>query len=282
MRAVILMSPKNTKIFFPAFTLLITFLFSNFGLSQPDYNMNLTYPVIISEDVIEFEIYIRSINNNFYLTSYQCSFLFNSKIANSGELNFTYVEGTSQLTNLPSFANGINSLDGVPKLTFASMADLDTITEMQKLVGRFRLQNTTAFPNVNPSITWNFDGIVSTLLTGEFFQNITIPENHTYNLTLGFNSQNSTILDEYKLFQNYPNPFNPTTKITFNLPKEGNVNLTIYNLLGQEINILVNDLLNAGTHSVDFNGESLSSGMYFCKLKIDNKYVETIKMTLLR
>lgn len=276
------MSPKNTKIFFPAFTLLITFLFSNFGLSQPDYNMNLTYPVMISEDVIEFEIYIRSINNNFYLTSYQCSFLFNSEIANSGELNFTYVEGTSQLTNLPSFANGINSLDGVPKLTFASMADLDTITEMQKLVGRFRLQNTTAFSNVNPSITWNFDGIVSTLLTGEFFQNITIPENHTYNLTLGFNSQNSTILDEYKLFQNYPNPFNPTTKITFNLPKEGNVNLTIYNLLGQEINILVNDLLNAGTHSVDFNGESLSSGMYFCKLKIDNKYVETIKMTLLR
>ncbi|HAB50741.1 MAG TPA: hypothetical protein DCE80_00950 [Ignavibacteriales bacterium] len=282
MRAVILMPPKNTKIFFPTFTFLIAFLFSCSGLSQSNYNMNLSYPVIISEDVLEFEIFIRSISNNFYLTSYQCSFLFNSKIANGGELNFTYIEGTSQLTNLPTFANGINSLDGVPKLTFASMADLDTITEVQRLVGRFRLQNTTAFLNIYPNITWNFSGIVSTLLTGEFFQNITIPENHTYNITLGFNSQRTIILDEYKLFQNYPNPFNPTTKIKFNLPKESNVSLLVYNLLGQEIETLVDDRIEAGTHSVDFVGEGLPSGMYFCKLKIENKFFETIKMILLR
>lgn len=282
MRVVNSMLRNNIKKNFFATFLFFTFLFSHYSFSQSDYNMNLTCPVMISENVIGFDIYIRSINNNFYLTSFQCSFLFNSEIANRGELSFTYVDGTSQLTNLPIFAIGINSLDGKPKLTLASMADLDTITETYKLVGRFRLLNTTAFLEIDPNITWNFDGIVSTILTNETFQNITVPANHGYNMTLGLSSQSSTIPNEYKLFQNFPNPFNSTTNITFSIPKEGLVNLTIYNLLGQEIETLINDRIKAGIHTIDFAGEVLPSGMYFCRLNVDNKYVETIKMILLR
>jgi len=280
------MSPKSTKIFFPAVTLLITLLVSNFSFSQPDYNMNLADPVMISENVIELDIYIRSINNNFYLTSYQCSFLFNSEIANGGELNFTYVEGTSQMINPPSFGVGISLLDGEPKLTFASIADLDTITEAQKLVGRFRLQNTASFSNNDPSITWNFDGIVSTILTDETFQNITIPVNHTYNVMLGLNSQNSILLDEYKLFQNYPNPFNPTTKIKYTIPSVRTsimkfVQLKVYDVLGNEVATLVDECQEAGRYEVTFDASQLTSGIYLYRLNAGD-FTSTKKLILIK
>jgi hypothetical protein len=280
------MSPNNTQIFFSAAALLITLLVSNISFSQTDYNMNLTQPVMISENVIEFEVYIRSVNNNFYLTSYQCSFLFNSAIAKGGTLNFTYVEGTSQLINLPSFGVGINSIDGMPKLTFASMADLDTITEMQKLVGRFRLQNTGPFTNSNPNITWSFEGIVSTILTGETFQNITVPANHTYNLTLGFDSQTSAVLDEYKLFQNYPNPFNPTTKIRYTIPSAGTslmklVQLKVYDVLGNEVAALVDEYKEAGAYEENFDASGLASGMYLYRLQAGD-FISTKKLILIR
>ena len=280
------MSPKNAKISFPLTSILITFIISNLSFSQPDYNMNLTHPVMINENVIEFDIFIRGINNYFYLTSYQCSFLFNSEIANGGELTFTYVEGTSQLINLPSFGIGINTLDGLPKLTLASMADLDTITETQKLVGKFRLQNTAPFSSSNPSITWNFDGIVSTILTGELFQNITIPANHTYNLMLGINSQNSILLDEYKLFQNYPNPFNPTTKIKYAIPTLGTslmkfIQLKVYDVLGNEVATLVDEYQEAGNYEVTFDASQLTSGIYLYRLSAGN-FISTKKLILIK
>jgi hypothetical protein len=58
--------------------------------------------------------------------------------------------------------------------------------------------------------------------------------------------------------------------------------LAVYNLLGQEIEIAFDDYISAGTYSFEFFGKDLSSGIYFCKLKVDNKFVEIIKMTLLR
>jgi len=262
--------------------ILLTFLFSNFSYSQPDYNMSLTNGVKINDNTIEFDVLVKSINTNFNLTSYQCSFLFNSAIANGGQLSFTYLDGSSQLNNLPTFAIGLNSCDGELKLTFASMPGSDHITETNTRVGRFRLVNTASFPNVDPNIRWNFGGNVSTILTGESFQNITRPINHTNNLTLSSNSNSSTVPTEYKLLQNYPNPFNPSTKISFNLPKEGHVVLTVFNLLGQQVQQLVNDQIDAGSHSFEFTSTGLSSGNYFCKLEVDNNFVEIIKMVLLK
>ncbi|MBK9282696.1 MAG: hypothetical protein IPM51_00020 [Sphingobacteriaceae bacterium] len=133
----------------------------------------------MSENVIEFDVTIKGSNSSFNLTSYQCTFLFNYNIANGGELSFTYIDGTSQLNNLPTFGIGVNTGDGDPKLTFASMAGSDQITESNLLVGRFRLTNTNAFANIDPNITWNFEGFVSTILTGDNFQNITAPSFHS-------------------------------------------------------------------------------------------------------
>lgn len=85
----------------------------------------------------------------------------------------------------------------------------------------------------------------------------------------------------FELLQNYPNPFNPTTKITFKLEQSGLTTLSIYNLLGQKVETLVNEDLQAGTHQVTFNASQLSSGVYFYKLEAD-KFTSVKKMTLLK
>ena len=85
----------------------------------------------------------------------------------------------------------------------------------------------------------------------------------------------------YELSNNYPNPFNPTTVINFTIAQSGQTNLSIYNILGQEVSVLVNRELKAGSHSYSFNGSELSSGIYFYKLQ-SNDYVSVKKMMLVK
>ena len=68
---------------------------------------------------------------------------------------------------------------------------------------------------------------------------------------------------EFKLKGNYPNPFNPSTTITFELPKENHVKITIYSLNGQIIDTLVNESLQEGTHSIKWQPSGLAGGIYF-------------------
>jgi hypothetical protein len=89
-----------------------------------------------------------------------------------------------------------------------------------------------------------------------------------------------------RLNQNYPNPFNPTTTINYSLKENSKVSINIYNIKGQKVKQLVSDQLSEGQHSViwngtDNNGKSVSSGIYFYKLKTEN-YEKTKKMILLR
>lgn len=92
----------------------------------------------------------------------------------------------------------------------------------------------------------------------------------------------STIASQsYKLSQNYPNPFNPTTKIRFELPKSSFVELKVYNSLGKEVDVLVNEKLSAGVFEKTFNASKLTSGVYFYKL-ITDEFVETKKMLLVK
>jgi len=80
---------------------------------------------------------------------------------------------------------------------------------------------------------------------------------------------------------NYPNPFNPSTNIIFDIPVQDNVKLSIYNLLGQEVKVLVNEKLNAGKYKLEFNASDFASGIYFYKLETEN-FTETKKMVLLK
>ena len=73
---------------------------------------------------------------------------------------------------------------------------------------------------------------------------------------------------DYKLFQNYPNPFNPSTKIKFQLPKDGHTNITVFDITGKAVSVLLNDELSAGTYETEFRSGNLSSGVYFYRMTV--------------
>ena len=85
--------------------------------------------------------------------------------------------------------------------------------------------------------------------------------------------------DAFELTANYPNPFNPSTKIDFSVPVEGQVKLVVYNSLGDEVATLVNDVVPAGTYSVNFDASSLPSGAYVYRL-VAGSHSETKRMML--
>jgi hypothetical protein len=94
----------------------------------------------------------------------------------------------------------------------------------------------------------------------------------------------------FQLYQNYPNPFNPTTKIKFTIPQSplpggdgrgGLVTLKVYDVLGNEVAILINEEKLAGTYEVEFDGAGLPSGIYFYKLQAGS-FVETKNMMLMK
>jgi hypothetical protein len=88
-------------------------------------------------------------------------------------------------------------------------------------------------------------------------------------------------VSDYKLYNNYPNPFNPSTKIKFDIPEISDVKLSVYNMQGKELSVLVNERLKPGSYKTTFNGSNFSSGTYYCVLKTGN-YTNTIKLILVK
>ena len=103
---------------------------------------------------------------------------------------------------------------------------------------------------------------------------------HIYvKLATGITNQNIPV--NFKLNQNYPNPFNPTTKIGFSIGSAGYVKLTVYDLTGNEVAILMNGKKDAGNYDIEFKAENLSSGVYFYKLET-NEFTDVKRMTLIK
>ena len=94
------------------------------------------------------------------------------------------------------------------------------------------------------------------------------------------NSQN-TLPSDFTLHQNYPNPFNPTTVISYDLPENSQVNLAVYDMMGRRVATLVNENVAAGTHQVQFDAGSLSSGTYMYRLQAGGN-IQTKKLTLIK
>jgi hypothetical protein len=104
----------------------------------------------------------------------------------------------------------------------------------------------------------------------------------TTNGGLTFVSYNPEITpDKYSLSQNYPNPFNPVTNIKFEIPRSGFVSIIVYDLLGREISTLVNQQMQPGGYSIDWDASNYPSGAYFYKIESGN-YSESKRMVLIK
>lgn len=91
----------------------------------------------------------------------------------------------------------------------------------------------------------------------------------------------SSLPTSYQLQQNYPNPFNPTTTVAFALPQASHVKLSVFNILGQQVETLVDSDMPAGEHSVEWDAGRFSSGIYFYRLEADG-FTQTRKMAFIK
>jgi len=98
---------------------------------------------------------------------------------------------------------------------------------------------------------------------------------------IGTKNINNNIPDKFSLSQNYPNPFNPKTIINYQLPMSNYVKLTIFDALGREVAVIVNEKQNAGSYNVEWDGTNYSSGLYFYKLEC-NEFTDVKKLVLIK
>lgn len=106
------------------------------------------------------------------------------------------------------------------------------------------------------------------------------------NTTVASADEGSLLPSEYALFQNYPNPFNPSTQISFDVPNSEFVTLRVYNLLGQDVKMLINQSMAPGRYTVEWNGNDMlnndvASGVYFYELRGES-FISRKKMLLIR
>ena len=88
-------------------------------------------------------------------------------------------------------------------------------------------------------------------------------------------------VESFSLLQNYPNPFNPTTVVSYQLPVAGDVRLTVYDILGREVTVLVDEKKAAGSHEVTFDATGMASGVYVYRLQVAG-FTQTLKMVVVR
>lgn len=86
---------------------------------------------------------------------------------------------------------------------------------------------------------------------------------------------------EFGLDQNYPNPFNPTTTISYQLPEASTVTLTVFNIAGQQVALLIDGQVSAGFHTVQWDASNMASGMYFYQLKAGS-FTDMKRMVVLK
>jgi hypothetical protein len=118
-------------------------------------------------------------------------------------------------------------------------------------------------------------------------QNVTITSSNLPNINFSFGNPigiepvSTEIPKSFKLYQNYPNPFNPETNIKFDIPKTQNVKIVIYDIMGREVNKLIDEELKAGAYNIKWNGSNFASGVYFYRIETGS-YTLTKKMLMVK
>ena len=132
-----------------------------------------------------------------------------------------------------------------------------------------KIGNVTGNGTVNSAVNYSFtDRNLNSGVHSYRLKQIDFNGNFEY-----FNLSSEVVIgvpSAFVLSQNYPNPFNPSTKIDYQLPTDGNVNISVFDNSGKEVMTLVNEFKSAGYYTINFNASQLSSGIYFYKISADN------------
>ena len=141
--------------------------------SKPDYRITVTNSNLINSSTFEFDILILAVDESFELTAYQCALLVWERLNDNDTLHFSYIPGSSELSIIPQTGIQIDRSDELPKITFASLPGTEVITTSTKKIGRFRLERLNGFSS-SPMLEWSFSGQLSTIITGKYFNDITV------------------------------------------------------------------------------------------------------------
>lgn len=191
-------------------------------------------------------------------------------VSTNGGANFYYLSSVSGRTSIESFASFQDYLfcgtDSTIMLSRNEGVSWENIGgELQNMQETPGIGLICIYQNTHIIVNYYARGLQKRLLS-EF---------------VGIGDPGSEILSQYRLTQNYPNPFNPSTTINYYIPRRETVSIKIYNPKGAEIAELVNESKASGLHIVNFDGSTLSSGVYFYRIQA-GEFTETKKMLLVK
>lgn len=261
---------------------------------ESGYKLYIPDVKYISDNALEFDIYLTATGRGAGELRYSIGqyFLeFNPAIANGGKLTYSITNSDLPESMRPrnaSVSGNLLRLACNAVSSDKSILPVISSTSPGTLIVKMRLETSAEkFSTESLDLKWTGETSIyrTKVFTFDGSRNIDITneESHRSGITdgNGIAQNNAEIPKEYSLLQNYPNPFNPATKISFDLPFSGLVTLKIYDMVGKEIATLVNNQMEAGSHSVTFKAISLPSGMYFYKITA-GEFTFVRKMVLIK
>ena len=192
----------------------------------------------------------------------QFDIIYNSEELNLSKGNIISKSGIEVYSNIKEA--------GLARVLMFSM-NLDRVSNANQLSDIIDFTVTPMSGVSNATIT--FDNII---LAGENGQELDYPDTYVYDLNSDDLLPNTTELSNI-----YPNPFNPSTTIEYYLPNNTEISIAIYDLQGRQIASLINDVVSAGNHSIVWNANNYSSGIYFVKMVAGN-FIETQKLVMVK
>jgi len=168
-------------------------------------------------------------------------------------------------------------------LNIARLGACCTLTTGTYVLGRIRFNRIDTTSCTTDTI--RYSSVLFDSLTQLTYGSTTTPGwariNPTPCIMVGFNKTGTVIPTVFKLYDNYPNPFNPSTTIKYDIPKTTLVKITIYDLLGRQVEILVNEKQEPSSYDIQWNATNYASGAYFYKLETES-FTDIKKMILIK
>lgn len=183
------------------------------------------------------------------------------------------VERDLYIASDPGLTNGEHDFPDVFRTSLSSMSGDPISTNAGTYDFQYRFRRAS---------NW-VDSMIYTVafVQNEVDKSLMNTKSSNFDVVIGIDPYVNEIPQRCSLSQNYPNPFNPTTNINFDLPKSGSVTLTLYDILGNEVQRLVEGVQPAGKYSITVDGSKLSSGVYFYTLRAGT-FAETKRMILVK